>query len=308
MSATQYTLSHLHTIAVRAHNGTSFNPERRGDSIVKDYSEELDADIQNIRAAASKVEAEADAIAETCARYKEGYTKHLCGYLHSRSNIVSTMIVGPARFPVAQMEKRNRWADNKYNAFRTWRRRILDAINRSYKKRVDPLAKAIADIAARERAAIKYRLANQLIRKHKGNAANQVQALVNAGYTQEQANKLLKPDFAGRIGIAPYVMTNNNANIKRLKSRVAELSAKAAKAESGNAEEYFFEGGKVLMNYELDRLQILYDAKPDTATITKLKRNAFKWSPKNTAWQRQLTRAAKFAAIDVTGASIPHNN
>ena len=49
----------------------------------------------------------------------------------------------------------------------------------------------------------------------------------------------------------------------------------------------------------LNRLQILFDEKPDEDTRKALKSNGFRWSPKNGAWQRQLTdnaiRAAKTA-------------
>lgn len=46
---------------------------------------------------------------------------------------------------------------------------------------------------------------------------------------------------------------------------------------------------KVVQNTEANRLQIIFPAKPVPAMIETLKRNGYKWSPKNTAWQRQLT-------------------
>ena len=48
-----------------------------------------------------------------------------------------------------------------------------------------------------------------------------------------------------------------------------------------------------------NRLQILFDGKPDEETRAALKSNGFRWSPKNQAWQRQLTRNAEYAARQV---------
>lgn len=46
---------------------------------------------------------------------------------------------------------------------------------------------------------------------------------------------------------------------------------------------------EIWQNVEQNRLQIIYPGKPDAETIERLKRNGYKWSPRNTAWQRQLT-------------------
>lgn len=53
--------------------------------------------------------------------------------------------------------------------------------------------------------------------------------------------------------------------------------------------EYMVGSVKIWHNLELNRLQLIFDGKPDQATIDRLKKTGFKWSPKNTAWQRQLT-------------------
>lgn len=47
-------LSHLLPLAQRAYNWTSHNPESRGQRVVDDYSAELTADIEAIKAAAAK--------------------------------------------------------------------------------------------------------------------------------------------------------------------------------------------------------------------------------------------------------------
>lgn len=52
---------------------------------------------------------------------------------------------------------------------------------------------------------------------------------------------------------------------------------------------------KVEQNVELNRLQLKFDGKPTQEIRDVLKQNGFKWSPKNEAWQRQLTPNARIA-------------
>ena len=92
-------------------------------------------------------------------------------------------------------------------------------------------------------------------------------------------------------------MTNNLVAIKNKEQRLKELERKEAsrvEAETigNNTNEFQIEGAKILLNFEENRLQIIYDSKPDEATRDKLKHNGFKWAPSQGAWQRQLTNNA----------------
>ena len=51
-----------------------------------------------------------------------------------------------------------------------------------------------------------------------------------------------------------------------------------------------------MANSEENRLQILFDEKPDEQKRSALKGNGFKWSPSQGAWQRQLNDNAIYAA------------
>jgi len=107
--------------------------------------------------------------------------------------------------------------------------------------------------------------------------------------------------------IATYQLTNNNATIKNTKDRIAQLQAKAKKeAETGGENaEYPFNGGKVVINYADDRVQIFYDEKPNAEKISDLKGRGFKWSYTNEAWQRMITNNTLWNVEYLTGATIP---
>gem|GEM_PF-211112 len=89
-----------------------------------------------------------------------------------------------------------------------------------------------------------------------------------------------------------YQLTNNNAEIRRVKTRIEQLSKQAQREFSG----WEFDGGRVEMNREDNRLQVFFDGKPDADTRAELKSSGFRWAPSVGAWQRQLTDNAIRAA------------
>jgi len=113
------------------------------------------------------------------------------------------------------------------------------------------------------------------------------------------AFKLLEPDFCGRFGFASYMLTNNNANISRMKKRLKELEAKS----EAETKSYMVGDVEIVENVEENRLQIIFPSKPDEAMRTKLKGYSFRWSPYNKAWQRHLSEQAKHLIVVIFGTN-----
>lgn len=82
---------------------------------------------------------------------------------------------------------------------------------------------------------------------------------------------------------------------KTITEGMAELDALQARQAAHEAAEDH-DGFQIVRNAEQNRLQIIFDGKPDEATRSALKSNGFRWSPRNNAWQRQLTDNAERAA------------
>ena len=68
--------------------------------------------------------------------------------------------------------------------------------------------------------------------------------------------------------------------------------------------EILFDGGRVIKNFSEDRVQIVFDTKPRPDVISNLKHNGFRWSPRFSAWQRQLTDNAFYAVTRVVPVVI----
>lgn len=99
-----------------------------------------------------------------------------------------------------------------------------------------------------------------------------------------------------------YSLSNNNASIKSTKDRLAQLQKqKQRAAQPGGAGNVKFDGGELVRNTNINRLQIKFDSVPDAAMRQKLKSSGWRWSPKEGAWQRQLTDNAERSANSILG-------
>jgi hypothetical protein len=145
-----------------------------------------------------------------------------------------------------------------------------------------------------ERGQESMKAANAAIRRGK-NEGEKIAALVALGFNEWSARKLLEPDFCGRIGFADYQLSNNSANIRRIKERIAALE----KAVSRQDKEEVTDNYTYREDTEENRLMFFFNGKPGEAIRALLKSRGFKWSPTRNAWVRQWTSNGIYAARDV---------
>ena len=115
------------------------------------------------------------------------------------------------------------------------------------------------------------------------------------GLSDELADKLVE-DMRhhpwDKRPFAAYALANNNQNINTVKKRIAQLT----EAKELGYQGWEFDGGKVVANADMNRLQIFFDGIPDEEVRKELKGRGFKWARSVGAWQRQLTDNAIYAA------------
>jgi len=109
------------------------------------------------------------------------------------------------------------------------------------------------------------------------------------GLSGEDAEKLITPNRFGDVGFPKYKLTNNNANINRLKTRLEGLKKKLASPVS---EPIVINGVLLKENAQENRIQLHFNSKPPAAILADLKANGFHWSPYNGCWQRMRTSYA----------------
>ena len=86
--------------------------------------------------------------------------------------------------------------------------------------------------------------------------------------------------------------------IENYLNKIKDLQyAKVKKEKQGVAKDVDLSNNyfDVVQNEELNRLQLVFDEKPSEEQRALLKKNGFRWSPKNKTWQRQLTDNALYS-------------
>ena len=218
------------------------------------------------------------------------------------ARVPSILIAGGSNFPVRAKQKQNARDD-------TLRREYTEIMGLVDKIRSvgtggissdDPnaLEKLREKVESLKKHQELMKAANAAIRLK--NTAEGDRRLSELGYTREEIKQLREPDYCGRVGYPAYELTNNNANIRRYEARIAEME----KRQTEEAPEgWTFEGGEVVINTDLNRVQIFFEGKPDEDMRAKLKGRGFRWAPSQKAWQRQYTKNALYDAKQVTGVS-----
>lgn len=197
-------------LATRAHAGTSHTPERRGEAEVACYVDAINTFNAKLAAIADTEGHMLKALAQA-ERFREGYIKRQNDVWSSRSRMMSTMIAGPANFPVRRQEKIWNAFEKKAKEFYDWQDRALAA---------------------------------------------SIKAIKAVGY------------------VAPPKPEGSKTGTEEL--QIGEVT--------------------IVVNHDIERVQIVFNGKPDPDVIAELKGAAWNWSPRNSAWQRKITNNSLYSA------------
>ena len=212
MTETDYAADIPRSVAYAAHAGTSFVPEDRARQEQEGYAATLTADYESLAKLATTDDERATLDAEF-ARYRDGYKRHYLAHLSGRSGLVSTMIAGPANFPVRRMEKKHESCHRKLEALIEFRKRALDAIRKKLCPELRPIMsgdsdaveRLTADIAQAEQLQARMKAVNAVIRKNlKADQQTKIAALVAIGESEAMARELTTPDCMRSIGFPSY--------------------------------------------------------------------------------------------------------
>ncbi len=237
-------------------------------------------------------------------RYARRLAQWMNDYNRNQASYPSQFISGAGNYNMKKHEKqmsREGTLWNEYNEIKAILNKI-EAVGTGAVDLADPHAhEMLAEQLQKLQAQLdRDKALNAYYRKHKSFDGF-------PGLTAEAAAKLTA-DFADTCQRCPWVkhpipdyeLTSLRGKIKRVQARLDELDKRTEQAEQP-AESTKFSGGEIVRNLEADRLQILFDEKPDEETRAALKQNGFRWSPRYSAWQRQLTPNAEAAARRALG-------
>lgn len=239
-----------------------------------------------------KLDALLDSYARRLAEWENAYNRNT-------ASCPSVFIAGASNFPVHKKEKQNAREGRLWGEYDEIKA-ILDKIESVGTGAVDlrdPNAREmLADQLQRYQAQLDQSKAiNAYYRKHKSfDGCPHISPERAAKWNAELADSKAR-GYVMDNPVPSYELTSIRCKIKRLQARLEELDKRAEEAADPQ-ENTAFDGGEIVRNIEADRLQIIFDSKPDEEMREKLKSSGFRWSHRLGAWQRQLTDNAERAA------------
>jgi len=278
-------LENLYDLCYAAHRNVSFSPEKRAVSYVKEFSSILEKDLETL--------------GENAGNYKEKFIAKFSDWMRSKGNCLSSMITGPARFPVRKAEKANNAERRKYEEFEKWRDKYFTAINRK------PTLSPEDELTIAENRLIKLQALqdeakdlNAWIRKNKLTDPKEIITKAKEAEYSDDVLKLLyeQTKWDGEksviIGykVPSFTLTNNNAKIKSTIAKVKTMLNRIETKE--NFTDIEFPNGRITI--EDDRIKIFNDEKPEKEIIELIKSNGFRWSPFWKCWCRKHTENAMY--------------
>lgn len=246
--------------------------------------------------------AKLDGLLDTYARRLADW---LNAYNRNAASCPSVMISGASNFPTRKKAKQNAREDTLWREYDSIKS-LLDqirALGTGPVDLADPDARQLLQnrLQALEAQSARGKAMNAHYRRHK--TMRGFPGLTDAQAASMDAD-LVSDRSIWHIPYPAYALTSLRDKIKRTQSRLQELQALEAARQTPAAGTPFDLGaitGQLVRNSALNRLQILFDAKPGPDLRAQLKASGFRWSPSEGAWQRQLTQNALREASQILG-------
>ena len=265
----------LYNLAYRAYINISFSPEKRAERTVIEHEQELNEDLKLIPESEQQ-------------RYIDNYVKYLKSWLGAMSNCYSVMITGGSNFYNSRHEKANRAANARREEFLNWRERALKAIAKKIEE-----SKPIEQKTNERWESLKRTISQKIEWGSVANCYSMIERLAYNGELELVNNCLNLITEYNSTHSRPFMTSRHK--VWQLPKIAEKAREKAEQVQGSESQEEIIKGVRVVRNFQADRLQLYFEGKPSTEAISTLKHSAFKWSPSNGCWQRQLTNNAIYA-------------
>ena len=231
--------------------------------------------------------------------YADLYARKLAENMNKRyeidSRVPSMLITGGGNFPTRKKEKQNAARDKNWAEYEEIQGILRKMKGIGHGGIMSDDARAIEKLEMKletlEREQERMKAVNAYFRKNK--------TLDGCPELTEKQREELKEDMARgwRCDNKPYqgwALSNNNANIHRIRERIEALKREQERAEQPTEETH--DGYTLRENAEACRIQFIFDGKPEESIRAILKANGFRWAPSEGAWQRLLNDNGRSAA------------
>ncbi len=282
-----------------AWNGAHMSSYKKG-SATKEYQDCVDAVVELANKRKKQVDqywhAEIDRLVHSYAKKLADWTN---SYYRNEASCPSVLITGASNFPVRKKHKQNERAATLYKQKSETIDIIRDKIRNiggyGYKvdvEKTDAVAMLERTLKEQETLLEKMKAANAYFRKHKtieGCPGLSESVIKSWKKEDEYWQRAYDKPFTGFAG---FQLTSIREKIKRTKANLEKAKAiQTAKNSGTGSDNVIYKNNQVeiIKNIAENRYQIIFAGIPSSDVRNTLKRRAFKWSPSNKAWQRQIT-------------------
>jgi hypothetical protein len=270
-------------LAVKAGRNISFDPERFGEGLL----DCLENDLRNFLGQLPE---------DVRDEYEDRYIEKYKEWLYALGRCFSQAITGAGGWKPATFRRHERTNNAERAALQRleeWCEKVIKRCNRQERltgwAEVERLQDKLDGLV---RSQEMMKAANKIVRSKNLAEIEKVDELVALGFTEEASIEILNPKYDFQSpGFAPYQLSLNLAKIKDTEAKIKRHAAMASKEDEVHTAPW----GTLRIDYSDERYRFIFDGKPEQDVIDMLKKNAFKWSPANKAWQRQITPSARYA-------------
>lgn len=251
-------------LAKRAKENMSFDDYKEG-SATQEYNRTIENISIKINEAKEQVKDDSEKQLQLdylLTKFKKDYANWINKHNSNSANHVSVMISGASNY---NMRKHNKYVAKEdklwqeYNNIMAIDSKIQKIIN---SKKIIKSTDSDALEKLKEKLAEEQKTHDEMVNYNK------------------QARKEKKEVYS------TYMLTNSNQRIKNIKDRISQLEKlEELKQTKGNSE-IEINGIKIVDNLQANRVQMIFEGKPNEDIRKLLKSNGFRWSPTYGAWQR----------------------
>lgn len=271
----------IHDLAVQSGQGISMDTERHARFMQNELEQELNTFLARIPE-------------EFRGEYESRYVAKYSEWLNAMSRTFSVLVTGGSKFNNRRHEKMNNRERAARERLNEWRDKVVKRLNREQRlvgwAEVERLQNKLEKLTELQDM---MKAVNKIVRSSKLSEVEQYDELRSLGLSDRTAKECMaEPQYSfQRKGFAAYQLSNNLARIKDTEKAIERHTRMAQSKDK----QYTFDGGTVDVCNTEERLRVVFDAIPDAVVRQRMKSNGFKWSPRNGAWQRQLTPNAMYA-------------
>ena len=284
--------------AVNAYRWNSMQPEDRGRQARRDYTSHLNFSLLALWDKFTGDDQRA-MLEEQWPAIRERFRQNYLTMLGRRGRTASSNVTGPSKFPTARNKK-------ALDAEAAVERKLYDDFNRAHDRLQSQLRKAGS---ALEDMLTKYFGASMV--EHVGMSGTR-----DYGKERRDALKSAMRTNIKKIGMIHGAEGRNRARAAlraaqdqtgvalfppsdRIWGDPTEIPGNTKPAATGEELLARFDGATVMVNFDEDRVQIDFKAKPNETLRAALKGAGWHWSPRNGVWQRKFTENAEVSALNI---------